>query len=456
MVSVMQRLIRSTLALILLLAALPAPASMAQSSDWGSITIRRDGAGQYEVILENAQLKVRYQYYQSTTEKTVIRDFILKSLNEDQAGKYLDGAANRGLMTNAYLKYSGPDRKTVRLEWNDGAWVEEVSIFPDGAYLQIDYLKYGIDVLDLGAPGQTTSGYYEFHGGAGWRRPYVLNPESYYNRHPGGGYNDPADGGALNDNGYFVGGVYNPENQRGYGRVMPIGAVDVIKLIDNRGFQFFPYYRQTPAPFTGYLFAVTGGPAEILAVGGQLAARRPLPPFKLKTAVVGDGSVSVSPDKPSYAAGETVTLTAAPAAGYRFSGWSGDLTGTANPAQITMTSAKTVTAAFAPAPPNQAPVLDPIGDRTVVLGATLAFTLTASDADMDPLLFSVTGLPTGAAFDEASGRFIWTPAAGDLGSRLMTFSVSDGQLSESETVAITVIAIPITGDFKVYAPLISK
>jgi len=152
-----------------------------------------------------------------------------------------------------------------------------------------------------------------------------------------------------------------------------------------------------------------------------------------------------------------VTLTAAPGAGYRFSGWSGDLTGAANPAQITMTSAKTVTATFTLAPPNQAPVLDPIGDRTVALGTTLAFTLTASDADADPLLFSATGLPAGAALDGTSGRFIWTPAAGDLGSRLMTFSVSDGQLSDNETVAITVIpGIPITGNFKVYAPLIIK
>lgn len=454
----MQRFLRQFLALVVLLAVLAVPQSLtrAQASDWGSVLIRYDSNGRLQVTLENPDLRVRYAYVAGPPEQTPIVDFVLKSVNEDQAGNYLDSSGGRGLMTAAVLKYSGPDKKTVHLEWNNGAIAQDVSIFSEGAYLQIDYLKHSVDVLDLGAPGRTRSGYYVFSGGAEWRRTYVLNPASYYNRQPGEGYNDPADGGSLNSNGYFVGALYEPVSGHGYGRVMPVGAVDIIKLIGNYGFQHLPYYRQSKLPYTGYLFGVTGGPEAALALGQQLAARQPLPPFKLKTSVVGQGSVSINPDKPSYAAGETVTLTAAPAAGYRFSGWSGDLTGTANPAQITMTSAKTVTAAFALAPPNQAPVLDPIGDRTVVLGTTLAFTLTASDADMDPLLFSVTGLPGGAAFDEASGRFIWTPAAGDLGSRLMTLSVSDGQLSDSETVAITVIAIPITGDFKVYAPLISK
>ena len=50
----------------------------------------------------------------------------------------------------------------------------------------------------------------------------------------------------------------------------------------------------------------------------------------------------------SYASGTSVTLTATPASGYSFTGWLGDLTGTTNPAIITMTGNKTVTASFAP------------------------------------------------------------------------------------------------------------
>lgn len=43
-----------------------------------------------------------------------------------------------------------------------------------------------------------------------------------------------------------------------------------------------------------------------------------------------------------------VTITANPTAGYKFNGWSGDLTGAINPATLTMDSGKTITASFAP------------------------------------------------------------------------------------------------------------
>jgi uncharacterized repeat protein (TIGR02543 family) len=44
-----------------------------------------------------------------------------------------------------------------------------------------------------------------------------------------------------------------------------------------------------------------------------------------------------------------VTLTPNPAAGYAFSGWSGDASGTANPLAVTMNSNETIVANFAPA-----------------------------------------------------------------------------------------------------------
>jgi uncharacterized repeat protein (TIGR02543 family) len=60
------------------------------------------------------------------------------------------------------------------------------------------------------------------------------------------------------------------------------------------------------------------------------------------------GSIGRAPDAASYASGTVVTLTATPAAGYTFAGWSGDLSGTMNPATIAMNADKTVTAVFAP------------------------------------------------------------------------------------------------------------
>jgi uncharacterized repeat protein (TIGR02543 family) len=58
------------------------------------------------------------------------------------------------------------------------------------------------------------------------------------------------------------------------------------------------------------------------------------------------GSISRSPDASSYAPGTVVTLTANPASGYDFTGWSGGLTGKKNPATVTMTADKNVTAYF--------------------------------------------------------------------------------------------------------------
>jgi len=60
----------------------------------------------------------------------------------------------------------------------------------------------------------------------------------------------------------------------------------------------------------------------------------------------GPGSVAVEPDQPSYACGESVSLTAQPELGYAFDGWEGDLGGTTNPASLVMTSDRSVTAHF--------------------------------------------------------------------------------------------------------------
>jgi endo-1,4-beta-xylanase len=60
----------------------------------------------------------------------------------------------------------------------------------------------------------------------------------------------------------------------------------------------------------------------------------------------GAGSVTLNPSGGVYVAGTTVTLTAVASSGWVFSGWSGSLTGSQNPATIVMNSSKTVTANF--------------------------------------------------------------------------------------------------------------
>jgi hypothetical protein len=69
-----------------------------------------------------------------------------------------------------------------------------------------------------------------------------------------------------------------------------------------------------------------------------------------------NGTVTRSPNQLSYDSGTVVSLTAGPSGGYQFVGWSGDLSGSLNPATITMNATRNVTASFATIIP-QPPVL---------------------------------------------------------------------------------------------------
>jgi uncharacterized repeat protein (TIGR02543 family) len=108
----------------------------------------------------------------------------------------------------------------------------------------------------------------------------------------------------------------------------------------------------------------------------------------LTVSTVGSGSVNLNPPGGVYDAGSTVTLTASPASGWQFSGWSGDLTGTNSPATITMDDDKDITATFTQLSVTQyALTVNTAGSGSVVLNppggvydAGTAVTLTASPA----------------------------------------------------------------------------
>src|SRR5262245_56688748 len=89
---------------------------------------------------------------------------------------------------------------------------------------------------------------------------------------------------------------------------------------------------------------------------------------------------------------------------------------------------------------DQAPTLAPIGNKTAALGSTLSFVIAGSDPDGDPTTFDVSPLPllAHASFDRATGTFTYKPSADQVGSHVITFSISDGIQSDSEAVTVTV------------------
>ena len=241
-----------------------------------SVEIWTDPEGHGEVTLQNRVFSARYAIGPGGRKgkEWAIRDLIIKEAHEDQAGRYIDACATRGFLAGATVTYDRADVKTVRLRFDDRC-VQDVSIFPDAPYLRIDYLRYGVNVVDIGAPGGGR-GEYEIYGAEKWHRPYELYPSSYYNRYAGdvGSENvkrtDPDDAGPLSYKGYFIMGIYNPANGRGFGRVAPVRHISIIKLLQNRGFELFANYRRRKEPYTGYLYVVTGARSEVISTGKRI------------------------------------------------------------------------------------------------------------------------------------------------------------------------------------------
>src|SRR5262245_39146377 len=114
------------------------------------------------------------------------------------------------------------------------------------------------------------------------------------------------------------------------------------------------------------------GLSRLVTSAVAFAAR---PEFRLTLATNGSGTTQSDPAGDKFPAGTRVTLTATPAPGWRFEGWSGDLTGTDNPAIITMDREKSITANFPPLPPSI--TTQPLS-QTVTTGSNLTFTVAAN------------------------------------------------------------------------------
>lgn len=307
-------------------------------------------AGSY-VVLESNCIRAEYEPYVDGHSQFGMRHLYIKSAgNEDQICpecnpvSYIGGGAFRGILESASVVWDRLDRKTVRFSWwnsdgiADNKIIEEVSIYPDSCFLKTDHidLKYAVNIVDLGRPGGTAAGTHVAQGGDGWIRGYVTHDYvpsagSYYNRYPPDGVNDPIDAGSLNYNGYFIVGVYNSANGRGFGRAFPVADISILKLLlstgQRRGLEFFPHpFFLSHDPFTGFLYTVTGGETELLALGRQLVDD-----------VVGSSAL---------ACGDAVELEATAHTGWEFDHWSGSLSGSANPTMITVNGQDGVTAVF--------------------------------------------------------------------------------------------------------------
>ncbi|MEO9851145.1 MAG: cadherin domain-containing protein [Reichenbachiella sp.] len=94
---------------------------------------------------------------------------------------------------------------------------------------------------------------------------------------------------------------------------------------------------------------------------------------------------------------------------------------------------------------NVAPVLASIGDQNTDEGVELTFVASATDVDLplNNLTYSLdaTSISNGMTINASSGAFSWTPTSSQVGTFSVEVSVSDGTLSVSEIITVTVNSV---------------
>jgi cold shock CspA family protein len=87
--------------------------------------------------------------------------------------------------------------------------------------------------------------------------------------------------------------------------------------------------------------------------------------------------------------------------------------------------------------PSLDPIVDPGGDELTLI----TFTASGSDPDLDGLLFSLSGEPSGATIGGATGVFTWTPTEAQDGAHTFDVILTDDgtpTLTDSQTITVTV------------------
>jgi uncharacterized repeat protein (TIGR02543 family) len=214
--------------------------------------------------------------------------------------------------------------------------------------------------------------------------------------------------------------------------VSTVGGGIVAKSPDQSVYTYGAVVTLTATPSAGWVFSGwsgdasgTANPTTVTMNGAKsVTATFTQLQYTLTTSVVGGGSLAKSPDQATYTYGAVVTLTATPSAGWVFSGWSGDLTGTTNPTIITMGGAKTVTATF---------TRDGYALTVNVKGGGSVSKLPDNSYYVDGTVVTLTATP--------SPGWVFSGWSGDLTD---TTNPSTITMSGDKTVTATFAAIPYT------------
>jgi hypothetical protein len=92
---------------------------------------------------------------------------------------------------------------------------------------------------------------------------------------------------------------------------------------------------------------------------------------------------------------------------------------------------------------DQPPILNTITNQNTNENQLLQFTITATDPDGDSLTYLTAPLPYGSNLNSTTGVFTWIPTYTQSGVYPVTFYITDGNLTASQTINITVNKVDI-------------
>ena len=165
------------------------------------------------------------------------------------------------------------------------------------------------------------------------------------------------------------------------GSIAPSGPVSV-SCGGNQAFTITPdagYHVLDVLVDGGSVGAVTAYAFTNVQADHTIAASFEVNSYTVTVAVVGQGTVARDPDLTSYPHGTSLSLTATPADGFGFSGWSGDITSTDNPLVVSVTSNLNLTATFVDVVAPTVQLVSPNGGERLVVGAVRTVDWTATD-----------------------------------------------------------------------------
>ena len=184
----------------------------------------------------------------------------------------------------------------------------------------------------------------------------------------------------------------------------------------------------TASSFSGQTWSVSGSTLTATFTGSVVIKNGGAPPVvpdvKMKTTVAG----------PARTVQWKVPTSITAKASY----FLGNLTATCTPTNLNQVLISTVVQA-----PNTAPTAT---DQSVSVAyqTAKAITLSGTDPEGDALTFAATSTPAHGALSGTAPNLTYTPAAGYSGPDSFTFTASDGSLSDSGTISLTVAAAPVT------------